>query len=221
MLSSVVTLYLIHPMISLVCLNLFNCFEIEPGRSFLIRDMEIRCWGSDHVVYAIAIGLPMLCFWVIGLPAAALWILCKKRKVLWEKEQIKRYRVLYQGLREKTFYWEIVNVFRKLSLISVNVFFSGEDQMYKALVGVIIIQILLALQGHIKPYKFKIMNEIESREMIASVTHAKCLTLSDGYSLWWDHILTLGFLGALQDCSVSPHCFLHALLFHSMGPRTC
>ena len=46
-LSMVVTLYLVHPAITITTLRTMNCIEIE-GKSYLIDDTETLCWGSTH-----------------------------------------------------------------------------------------------------------------------------------------------------------------------------
>ena len=80
--STVVVLYLLHPTISLICFSLFNCFEVEPGQKYLLRDLEIKCWDNKHTLFAYALGLPMLLLWVLGLPLIAIWVLCSNRHQL-------------------------------------------------------------------------------------------------------------------------------------------
>ena len=109
----------------------------------MLRDMEIRCWKHDHILYSATIGIPMLLLWVVGLPLGALFLISRKRDELHDQEQLSKYRILYQGLRDDVYYWEFINILRKTLLISVNAFFSGFDSMYKALVGTSILYLYL------------------------------------------------------------------------------
>ena len=62
--------------------------------------------------------------WTIGAPVFAFFILYKNKARLNEESMLYRYRMLYQGTRTKVFYWEYVNVARKVTLIAINTFMS-------------------------------------------------------------------------------------------------
>ena len=46
-LSIIVTLYLIHPSITITTFRTMNCIDVE-GKSYLIDDTDTLCWGSSH-----------------------------------------------------------------------------------------------------------------------------------------------------------------------------
>ena len=66
----------------------------------------------------------MLLIWVIGFPVAGFVLLFMNRKRLNERKVKEKYLMLYQGLRDQTFYWEFLNTGRKVMLVSVNVIMS-------------------------------------------------------------------------------------------------
>ena len=67
----------------------------------------------------------------MGLPTLALFFLYRKRKNLQDIANLKRYGFLYLGLKEKSFYWEILLHFRKVFLICINVFFTTFKPLYR------------------------------------------------------------------------------------------
>ena len=84
-----------------------------------------------------------------------------------------------------------MNVLRKLLLISINVFFSAEKPIYKALTGISTIAVFALFQWRIKPYRYAIMNEIEYREMISSVILSSHLVLTLQMSILYGGIIFL------------------------------
>ena len=74
-LSVVVVLYLLHPGITFTSFALFNCRELDSGEYYLVKDLQVRCWESQHYKYAFGLGVPMLLFWVIGIPVLGFIVL--------------------------------------------------------------------------------------------------------------------------------------------------
>lgn len=72
-----------------------------------------------------------------------------------------RYRMIYQGLKPECFYWEFINIFRKIFLIAVNVFLNLYPNIFKALLALLILTIFSRIQLRVKPYKNPIINALE------------------------------------------------------------
>ena len=123
-LSVVVVLYLLHPGITFTSFGLFNCRELDEGEFYLVKDLQVRCWKSQHYKYAFGLGVPMLLFWVVGIPVLGFLVLYQNKHKLDNPAVLMRFRVLYQGLKHEVYYWEFVNVGRKTALIVINVFVS-------------------------------------------------------------------------------------------------
>ena len=173
-------LFLIYPSLITISFGLFNCYELNPGEKWLLKDLQIRCWAADHTFWSFLIGIPMILLWVIGIPIVGFRILYKRRETLFESETLARYKMMYQGLKRRFFYWEFVNLSRKLCIISINVFLSTFDSNYKvsklnsqvhlqALCGVFVLVIYRRICENLQPYRRNIFNVIEAREMTASV----------------------------------------------------
>ena len=73
--------------------------------------------------------------------------------------------MLYQGLRVERFYWELVNMARKIILLSISVLFSTLSVNYKVLVASTIMIVFLRLQIKLAPYKLKLHNKLEFNEI--------------------------------------------------------
>lgn len=84
----------------------------------------------------------MLIVWVIGMPLFSLILLFINRKKLNDEVFFGKYRMLYQGLKRKHFYWEIVNTFRKISIVSINVFLALYPDYIKAIYAMLMLAII-------------------------------------------------------------------------------
>lgn len=138
-------------------------------------DLNITCYSYEHLFWSFALGIPMIAVWVIGAPLLGLLMLIKKRHNL-DDIEVKRYWIVtYQGLTDKAFYWEFVNVFRKILLLSFNVFLPQGEKIYKGMLAIMLVIALYRILIKLKPYTLKVNNELE---MISSV--ATGFTLSGG-----------------------------------------
>jgi hypothetical protein len=72
----------------------------------------------------------------------ALAILFRNRKKLQDSEFEATYGFVYLGLADHAFYWEILLHFRKIMIISINVFFTTFVSLYRVYIYLIILTIL-------------------------------------------------------------------------------
>lgn len=167
--SSIIVLFLLHPSLTGMSMGLFNCYEIDSGEYWLFKDLSVRCWHGSHNSWAFGLGIPMIFFWVFGLPLVGFILVRKNRKRLDDETVMFRYRILYQGYKKEAYYWEFVNVFRKVSVVMINIFLGIYPPIYKTFVATLTLAIILRQQEQIQPYKIKIMNECEFRESTTSI----------------------------------------------------
>ena len=117
----------------------------------------------------------MIAVWVVGAPLLALIALTKNRNKL-DEPGVKRYFiVMYQGLRHPMYYWEILNIIRKVLILSFNVFFPDSATMYKGILAVLLVILIYRMQIYLRPYVNKANDDWE---LISSV--ATGITLSGG-----------------------------------------
>ena len=107
------------------------------------------------------VGIPSIIVWVVTTPILAFVILYRNRNNL-EHESIKQYYlILYQGFTRKVFYWEFVNVFRKVIIIALNTVFSVLSVIYRLLMCIVLLVFVERIQRRLKPYKAKENNDID------------------------------------------------------------
>lgn len=167
--SIITLLYFFHPQLTAKALSFFKCSEIA-GENRLMYDLEMVCWKDSHFYWAAFYWSPMFLCWVIGLPLLGIVFLQINRKKVFTKEFNYKYLVLYQGLTKRTTYWEMVNIIRKVCLLSINVFLPKDHPFYKATLGIIFLFLYSRLQKFIQPFKKKQFNKLEEREIFCSIS---------------------------------------------------
>lgn len=120
----IVVLFLVHPTITTIMFNAFNCQNID-GTDRLYEDLEITCYKGHHSMFALGVALPALIVWSLGIPSVALFLIYQRRKELNLIDVKAKYGFLYNGYRNpQAYYWEIVIMYRKLAIIFIQVFLS-------------------------------------------------------------------------------------------------
>ena len=166
---TIITILLFYPSVAQFWFRIFKCNKIGNGQSRTQMDVNSAWWSPQHMKWVYMLGLPMLGVYVISLPVIAFIVLFTFRKKLSEKYVMTYLLLLYQGLSPKRYYWELVNTFRKVVLLGLHVFLPNDMALYKALFGVFILFGISILQARLLPYKLMIVNQLEYREMMASV----------------------------------------------------
>ena len=172
--SIICIIFLLHPSLTLESLRLFQWVEIDDGVYRMRQHMDYDWYSSDHLIWAFAIGFPILVVWVIGFPLIALVILIKYRAKL-ETLVIKKYLLLlYQGLNPSWFYWEYVNTLRKFLMLWWIVFSTSLSKDSRIMTGTIIVLIILRIQIYLQPYKDEQNNKIEIQGTLAGMFTLFC-----------------------------------------------
>ena len=99
----------------------------------------------------------------------------KSRHKLDDPSVQRYFIVLYQGLKNDKFYWELVNTLRKVLIVCSNVFLAQYPLFYKGVLAVVMIILFYRLQLFLSPFKDKENNEVENTSYLAS-----CITLYSG-----------------------------------------
>jgi hypothetical protein len=166
--SNVLTLcivpsYLVYPTFSSVFFQTFNCREIDQDR-FLVSDVSIDCDSSEHASAEVVAGLMIFTF-SIGLPVLYLALLYPHRRSLTmlashtdvmdaghQPSSNEALKFLYSDYKPRFWWWESIEIARKLVLTGALVQFEKGSLVQLVLAMVIIILHMLVL-AHFKPYK--------------------------------------------------------------------
>ena len=73
-------MFLFHPEILRYMMSAFSCQEIDAHEYWLVSNLNIRCWHSEHSFYTVYFALPGLIIWGILSPGFLLMIILKNRK---------------------------------------------------------------------------------------------------------------------------------------------
>ena len=130
-------------------------------------DLELACFGSTHLMYALLVGVPAVCIYVMGIPVAAVLILRRmhiRDKLFKPREEsytASVYQFLYGGYTEETYYWEGVILLRKAMLNVILVTMQASSPMTQALAVQIVLLGSIMAQNTFQPYSNTILNRLE------------------------------------------------------------
>lgn len=164
----IVLLFLAHPSIVQTMFKAFSCMEIDPDETWLLEDLALKCWNTDHSFFAVAIGLPGLLVWGLGIPTLALVLLVRNRSNLRSVEVKTKYGFLYIGYKYNNFYWELIILYRKICIAFTSVFLSSISVEVQALSVMIVILVAFNLQLRYMPYENLELNMMETRSIIVA-----------------------------------------------------
>ncbi|CAI2375821.1 unnamed protein product [Moneuplotes crassus] len=168
----IVTIFLMHPMLTKVGFEIFQCVQVDKNEYKVKTDLDITCMSPQHLLWSFAIGFPIICVWTIGCPLLAFIILYRNRKSLHLPRAQAYYLMLYQGL--DIYYWEIINTVRKVIIVAINVFMATLPLTYTALAAVLFIIFFIRLQIRMKPYKSELNNQLEIESLVAGASTLFC-----------------------------------------------
>ena len=85
-------------------------------------DLEEVCYEGKHKFWSLGLALPSLIVWGLGIPLFALILLLQNKKKLDSHNVREKYGFLFRGYKLKYFFWEVVVIYRKITLIFIQVF---------------------------------------------------------------------------------------------------
>ena len=167
--SAIVILFVLHPTLTRYGLSVFECIEVDDGDDRSRVELDVKCFSFDHIKWCLAFGVPILLVWGAGIPAAALIVLFKNRKNLKSPRFRKYFLMIYQGYKEKVFYWELVNTGRKVFLLAINSFLLTYSLFYRGLFSVACYMIIFRIQVYLEPYKLEANNSLANLEIMTEM----------------------------------------------------
>ena len=146
-------LYLIYPTLISNAFKLFDCTDIG-GRSYLQSDLEERCYVGRHMLMVFILGLPQLIIFVLGLPLLLFWFLLKNHDELHTKHAVlARYGLFYDAYRKDKYYWELIIVIRKITIVLLSLLGAVVGVRRQAQLTLLVLLICIILEITAKPYK--------------------------------------------------------------------
>eukprot|EP00937_MAST-01D_sp_MAST-1D-sp2_P007766 g7766.t1 len=163
-------LFLVYPSTSSKILQMWDCVPLQNGESYLRADMSIQCGGSQGIptqmfgsqgTYATYSSLAAVFIFVypIGVPLLFLGVLFVNRKQLYagdagheaDAEMEEELGFLYLGYTRKYWWWECVELLRKLTLTGLVVFIAPGTPT-QLFVVVLLAQLFIVAYARQSPY---------------------------------------------------------------------
>ena len=101
-------------------------------------------------------------------------ILLKEKENLNETPCREQYGFLYNGFKKRWYFWESINMFRKIMIIFIAVFLDVYGTITQALVVLIVLIVYLYLNVKIHPYMLKELNDMETFSIFTSMITVYC-----------------------------------------------
>ena len=137
------------------CLEAFVCSEIdeETGGQFLVAAPSIPCWGDEHRILVI-IAAVVLPFFLLFVPLLYCFILfgIVRRKGPNHPVSVRHFGFLYTRFEKQYYWWEFVELTRKLIFACAAIFGSALSTMIQLLLAFIAAFIVLLLYMRAAPF---------------------------------------------------------------------
>ncbi|CAG9322000.1 unnamed protein product [Blepharisma stoltei] len=172
--SSIVAAFFVYPSLIKYYFSSFDCKELDYGEDWLVVDLSLRCWNSQHVFYITAISLPAILLWGIGIPAACLLLIMKNKHRLSSIDVRIKYGFAFNGYKSRSYYWEFVIIYRKIVIICCSIFLSAVSVNIQALTTLFVLVVYLYFQCKIKPYNGDDLNRLETVSIASSAITIYC-----------------------------------------------
>lgn len=120
------------------------------------------------------IAVPSILIWGFGIPGFAWVILARNKQGLDLVDTREKYGFLYNGYKKNYYYWESINMFRKICIIFISVFLKLAGVITQALVVFLVLILFIILNIKLLPFAFKSLNDMELLSFITSMLTIYC-----------------------------------------------
>ena len=188
--SCVALCYLLWPSLSSQTFSLFACRSVcDDNVSYLRADVNEVCWEGRHLIYAIALGFPMLIVYVIGLPLIAYvkvhamgtegrrWVDDEEDangddedEQIIRKNNYRVYGLFFSAFREETWWWEGTVAARKIIIAMIGVFGAEMAEMQVHLT-LMLVMVIIVVTAQVRPFgglKHGLLHILEMFSLLAT-----------------------------------------------------
>lgn len=172
-------IFLIYPGVSNRAFSAFNCRRLSAGVAVLEADYGIDCATNSHTVFQ-ALAAGVICIFCVGVPVFSMTVMLKRAKdnVMSDSDRYITRRVaeefnlhdsraadviqdirmgvdypfLVNAFNSRYFYWESIDMGRKLALVGLLVI-AGQGSLSQIFIGICLSVASLIAQIKLGPYK--------------------------------------------------------------------
>jgi len=174
--------FIFYPTIVSYLASSINCTEFE-GVWRLYDDLEEVCWTGDHSTVVFSISIPGLVLWAFGMPLLGLFLVRRSRMNLAALEfhsdpsiynnlrdrNKLRLGFLTQGFEDEFYYWEIVLLLRKTTLVLLMTFLAPISAGVQSLSAILLLIGFLSVQLRKEPFYDDRLNKLEASSLIVQI----------------------------------------------------
>ena len=164
----IVQFFFFYPYIIRLNFLTFYCTKLDNDDYYLNSYMNIKCWESSHLIFTLAVVIPSIILVCFSAPLTMLLAISKNKRKLDEVGERLKYGFLYNGYKERFYYWEFIIILRKLFIILFFVFISRVSIPIQALCTFIVILLSFLLQLKFEPYSIYQLNILELLSILVS-----------------------------------------------------
>lgn len=191
--------FLFYPGLTNKIFDGFMCRELDDGVSVLQADYTIDCTHDPHLRYSV--NGTLLLLWPIGLPVILyLWMLRSKSLILSEDpDTLQKFDFVLSDYRTDTWYWEVVELGRKLVLSGLIGLF-GRGSIAQSFAAALVSFLFFAISVHMQPFKNPNMNLVKSYTefQIFGVVLVCIILQTNSIGLPLKGVGTIDFYGSFQ-----------------------
>ncbi|KNC54518.1 uncharacterized protein AMSG_12348 [Thecamonas trahens ATCC 50062] len=149
--------------LSRATLSIFDCTRLYDGRWLLDADMSLVCYNGTWWAVASFGGVCTMVY-VVGIPAVCGWMLWKAKTAdaLFDARVLNEIGGLYRSYRRHYFWFELVQLGRRLWIACASLFFSTLYSFQFLLLGGVFFASTLAFL-RLEPYFLPMYNTLEAR----------------------------------------------------------
>lgn len=191
--------FLLYPGIGTRIFRLFKCRRIGE-LEYLMADYSIICWKDDHN-YAVAVATLCIFLYVIGIPFLCIYILYKRKMNLDDAKTAALYGSLYLAYERKYWYWESVEMLKKM-ILAGGLVIVATGSSAQVLIGMLVVLSYSYIVTRLEPYDDILDDYLQvgaSIQMVLNLLIGLVLKLDDKSEYDVD---TLGILLLIMNIAV-------------------
>merc|ERR1711871_907775 len=143
-------MFLLYPSIGGKVFSVFRCLLVGNTYYFL-HSMEMKCFVGQHGTF-INLSVVFIAVYVLGIPLFIYFILQKNKAKLKQQEMRDLYGQLYLQYEEEYWYWEIIEMLRKVFLCG-GLLTVAAGTSFQIVVALLVQVFYIAMISRLMPYK--------------------------------------------------------------------
>lgn len=198
---------MMYPTLAVVGLRGFSCREFADGHSYLIADLDVRCWDTNEHK-RILVTCSFITAIVVAYPVVVLLQLryLHQRNKLHDRVALERFGLFYEGYKLENYQWGVFQIAKALVLSFIQVIFQTRPTL-QVFVALNFLIFCVAAQFYYNPFLHRKSDQLEAFFLFAT-----CVMLGIGST--FNALDSENTDNSVEDAL---YALLHLLLFTCVG----